>query len=110
MTPRRWIRFCNPDLSDVITKWIGTEDWVLNTDKLAELKKVMHQYLIFFILFVIQRNFRLLVRSLAFDGKGNMLEAGRPLTRLVDVSLHKVERVGVIHLIRLGRKKNCIHL
>lgn len=40
VTPRRWIRFCNPDLSDIITKWIGTEDWVLNTEKLAELREV----------------------------------------------------------------------
>ncbi|WOH15348.1 hypothetical protein DCAR_0934886 [Daucus carota subsp. sativus] len=39
VTPRRWIRFCNPELSKIITKWIGTEDWVLNTDKLAELRK-----------------------------------------------------------------------
>ncbi|XP_074336321.1 alpha-1,4 glucan phosphorylase L-2 isozyme, chloroplastic/amyloplastic-like [Apium graveolens] len=39
VTPRRWIRFCNPELSKIITKWIGTEDWVLNTDKLVELKK-----------------------------------------------------------------------
>ncbi|XP_057738059.1 alpha-1,4 glucan phosphorylase L isozyme, chloroplastic/amyloplastic [Arachis stenosperma] len=39
VTPRRWIRFCNPALSKIITKWIGTEDWVLNTEKLAELRK-----------------------------------------------------------------------
>ncbi|KAM2858792.1 hypothetical protein COP2_024288 [Malus domestica] len=39
VTPRRWIRFCNPDLSNIITKWIGTEDWVLDTEKLAELRK-----------------------------------------------------------------------
>ncbi|KAL0737772.1 hypothetical protein Bca4012_013982 [Brassica carinata] len=39
VTPRRWISFCNPYLSDIITNWIGTEDWVLNTEKLAELKK-----------------------------------------------------------------------
>lgn len=39
VTPRRWIRFCNPDLSSIITKWIGTEDWVLNTEKLADLRK-----------------------------------------------------------------------
>ncbi|CAL5370711.1 unnamed protein product [Camellia sinensis] len=39
VTPRRWIRFCNPDLSNIITKWIGTEDWVLHTEKLAELRK-----------------------------------------------------------------------
>ncbi|XP_047962965.1 alpha-1,4 glucan phosphorylase L isozyme, chloroplastic/amyloplastic-like [Salvia hispanica] len=39
VTPRRWIHFCNPDLSTVITKWIGTDDWVLKTAKLAELRK-----------------------------------------------------------------------
>ncbi|KAL8471690.1 hypothetical protein ACS0TY_029077 [Phlomoides rotata] len=39
VTPRRWIHFCNPDLSAVITKWIGTNDWVLKTEKLAELRK-----------------------------------------------------------------------
>ncbi|KAK9060108.1 hypothetical protein SSX86_020812 [Deinandra increscens subsp. villosa] len=39
VTPRRWISFCNPELSKIITKWTGTEDWVLNTEKLVELKK-----------------------------------------------------------------------
>ncbi|GFY98414.1 glycosyl transferase, family 35 [Actinidia rufa] len=39
VTPRRWIRFCNPNLSKIINKWIGTEDWVINTEKLAELRK-----------------------------------------------------------------------
>jgi starch phosphorylase len=39
VTPRRWIRFCNPKLSSIISKWIGSDDWVLNTVKLAELKK-----------------------------------------------------------------------
>lgn len=39
VTPRRWIRFCNPDLSRILTKWIGSEEWVLNTEKLAELQK-----------------------------------------------------------------------
>lgn len=39
VTPRRWIPFCNPELSKIITRWIGTEDWILHTDKLAELRK-----------------------------------------------------------------------
>ncbi|XP_030956626.1 alpha-1,4 glucan phosphorylase L-2 isozyme, chloroplastic/amyloplastic-like isoform X2 [Quercus lobata] len=39
VTPRRWIRFCNPDLSKIITKWIGTEDWVVDTEKLVTLRK-----------------------------------------------------------------------
>ncbi|KAE8719413.1 Alpha-1,4 glucan phosphorylase L isozyme [Hibiscus syriacus] len=33
VAPRRWIRFCNPDLSKIITKWTGSEDWVLRTDE-----------------------------------------------------------------------------
>ncbi|PPS12765.1 hypothetical protein GOBAR_AA07869 [Gossypium barbadense] len=39
VTPRRWIRFCNPELSNIITSWTGSEDWVLNTEKLSELRK-----------------------------------------------------------------------
>ncbi|PPD97064.1 hypothetical protein GOBAR_DD05924 [Gossypium barbadense] len=39
VTPRRWIRFCNPELSKIITSWTGSEDWVLNTEKLSELRK-----------------------------------------------------------------------
>ncbi|XP_028762078.1 alpha-1,4 glucan phosphorylase L-2 isozyme, chloroplastic/amyloplastic isoform X2 [Neltuma alba] len=39
VTPRRWIRFCNPNLSNIITKWIGTEEWVTDLDKLAILRK-----------------------------------------------------------------------
>lgn len=42
VTPRRWISFCNPDLSEIITKWLGTDDWILNTEKLGELRKVIH--------------------------------------------------------------------
>jgi hypothetical protein len=41
VTPRRWIRFCNPELSTIISKWIGSDDWILNTDELAGLKKVL---------------------------------------------------------------------
>ncbi|KAJ6926849.1 hypothetical protein NC651_011064 [Populus alba x Populus x berolinensis] len=39
VTPRRWIHFCNPGLSKIVTDWIGMDDWVLNTEKLAELRK-----------------------------------------------------------------------
>ncbi|CAM6060521.1 unnamed protein product [Sphagnum tenellum] len=39
VTPRRWLSFCNPELSKVITKWLGSEDWVLHTEQLAGLRK-----------------------------------------------------------------------
>nr|GMD18299.1 Alpha-glucan phosphorylase, H isozyme [Ipomoea batatas] len=39
VTPRRWIGFCNPELSEIITSWTGSEDWLINTEKLAELQK-----------------------------------------------------------------------
>lgn len=39
VTPRRWLRFCNPDLSKIITKWTGTEHWVTDTERLAILRE-----------------------------------------------------------------------
>jgi len=38
VTPRRWLSFCNPELSSVITKWLGSEEWVLDTKQLAGLR------------------------------------------------------------------------
>ncbi|CAM8984014.1 unnamed protein product [Rhodiola kirilowii] len=34
VTPRRWLQFCNPDLSQIITKWIGTDDWFADNEDL----------------------------------------------------------------------------
>ncbi|KAK4753495.1 hypothetical protein SAY87_001599 [Trapa incisa] len=39
ITPRRWLRFCSPELSSIITKWLNTDQWVTNLDLLAGLRK-----------------------------------------------------------------------
>ncbi len=39
ITQRRWLRLCNKELSALITRLLGSEDWVKDLDKLAELKK-----------------------------------------------------------------------
>ena len=39
VTPRRWLELCNPALSGVITKWLGTDGWISNLDLLEGLKK-----------------------------------------------------------------------
>ena len=39
VTPRRWLELCNPALSAVITKWLGSDAWVANADLLAGLRK-----------------------------------------------------------------------
>ncbi|KAA8543781.1 hypothetical protein F0562_022042 [Nyssa sinensis] len=39
ITPRRWLRFCNPELSNIITKWLKTDQWVTNLDLLADLRR-----------------------------------------------------------------------
>eukprot|EP00850_Spirogloea_muscicola_P001934 SM000007S20894 [mRNA] locus=s7:706800:711876:- [translate_table: standard] len=39
VTPRRWLRFCSPELSFIISKWLQTEDWVTNLDLLTGLRK-----------------------------------------------------------------------
>merc|ERR1712159_506387 len=38
VTPRRWLAFCNPELSKVITKWVGNTDaWITDTEVLRKL-------------------------------------------------------------------------
>lgn len=39
ITPRRWLRLCNPELSALITELLGNEDWVRDLSKLKELEK-----------------------------------------------------------------------
>ncbi|KAK4275207.1 hypothetical protein QN277_018332 [Acacia crassicarpa] len=39
ITPRRWLRFCSPELSKLITKWLKTDKWVTNLDLLAGLRQ-----------------------------------------------------------------------
>lgn len=39
ITPRRWIRFCSPELSDIITKWLKTDEWITNFDLLSGLRQ-----------------------------------------------------------------------
>ncbi|KAL6275714.1 hypothetical protein ACE6H2_019315 [Prunus campanulata] len=39
ITPRRWLRFCSPELSNIITKWLKTDQWVTNLDLLIGLRK-----------------------------------------------------------------------
>ena len=38
ITPRRWLRLCNTELSEFITDLLGSEDWVKNLDLLKGLK------------------------------------------------------------------------
>ena len=39
ITPRRWLRLCNPELSEFITELLGTEEWVKDLSILKGLDK-----------------------------------------------------------------------
>jgi starch phosphorylase len=39
VTPRRWLAFCNPGLSALITKKLGSDEWIKNTYELQGLRK-----------------------------------------------------------------------
>ncbi|CAL1402208.1 unnamed protein product [Linum trigynum] len=39
ITPRRWLRFCNPELSSLITKQLKSDKWVTDLDELSGLRK-----------------------------------------------------------------------
>jgi len=38
VTPRRWLRLCNPQLSALLTELTGSEDWVTDLTRLEDLK------------------------------------------------------------------------
>lgn len=38
ITPRRWLRLCNKELSSLITELLGSEDWVKNLEELKKLE------------------------------------------------------------------------
>ncbi|GLU10997.1 hypothetical protein SLE2022_277700 [Rubroshorea leprosula] len=75
VTPRRWIHFCNPHLSKIITNWTGTEDWVVNTEKLAELKKFADNEDLQTQWRVAKRNNKLKVASLIEEKTGYSVSA-----------------------------------
>ena len=39
VTPRRWLAWCNPELSKVITKWLGTDEWISDLTLLKGLEQ-----------------------------------------------------------------------
>ena len=39
ITPRRWLRLCNKELSELITELLGDESWVKDLNRLSDLKK-----------------------------------------------------------------------
>ncbi|XP_025814328.1 alpha-glucan phosphorylase, H isozyme, partial [Panicum hallii] len=39
ITPRRWLKFCNPELSEIITRWLKTDQWTSDLDLLTGLRK-----------------------------------------------------------------------
>lgn len=41
ITPRRWLKFANPQLSSFITELLGNEDWVTDLEQLKGLEKFM---------------------------------------------------------------------
>ncbi|MCL2077260.1 MAG: glycogen/starch/alpha-glucan phosphorylase [Oscillospiraceae bacterium] len=39
ITPRRWLKLCNPKLSGLITELLGDSEWAYDLDRLKELRK-----------------------------------------------------------------------
>jgi starch phosphorylase len=39
ITPRRWLKLCNPGLTGLINELLGDNDWIYDLDRLSELRK-----------------------------------------------------------------------
>ena len=56
VTPRRWLRQCNPALSELLTSRLGNEDWVVNLDLLHKFEENIDTELIERVIQVKQAN------------------------------------------------------
>ncbi len=49
VTPRRWLAFCNPELSALITETLGSDDWVKDFDLLQARSTMLYEQIILFV-------------------------------------------------------------
>jgi len=101
VTPRRWLRFCNPGLSDLITTAIG-DGWVTDLDQLRGLRKHADD-----------AAFRELFRQVKRDAKGKFAdwlkaETGRVVdpdsifdSQIKRIHEYKRQLLNVLHVVVL---------
>lgn len=59
VTPRRWLRACNKELSAFYDRLLGTDDWVLNMDLLKALNSRAEDPAVLYEFMKIKRNNKL---------------------------------------------------
>ncbi|MDD3930577.1 MAG: glycogen/starch/alpha-glucan phosphorylase [Clostridiaceae bacterium] len=56
VTPRRWIQVCNPELAELLTSRLGSNQWLTDLERLAELKPLAQDKSVLRQLLAIKRN------------------------------------------------------
>lgn len=98
ITPRRWLKLCNPGLSDIISDKIG-DDWVVHLDQLQQLKQ-----------FINDPNF---IRDIQRVKQENKMRLAKILKKELDVDVNPASLFD-IQVKRLHEYKrqllNCLHI
>ena len=98
ITPRRWLKLCNPGLSDIISDKIG-DDWVVHLDQLQQLKQ-----------FINDPNF---IRDIQRVKQENKMRLAKILKKELDVDVNPSSLFD-IQVKRLHEYKrqllNCLHI
>ncbi|OTF70554.1 hypothetical protein BLA29_007222, partial [Euroglyphus maynei] len=98
ITPRRWLKLCNPGLSDLISDKIG-EDWVVHLDQLQKLKQ-----------FINDSNF---IRDIQRVKQENKMRLAEILKKELNIEVNPASLFD-IHVKRIHEYKrqllNCLHI
>ena len=91
ITPRRWLRLCNKELSKLITELLGNEDWVRELSLLKNLEKINLEDEIFRSLAILS-SARVITNSELMQCLSNV-KLGIEMGYIEDVSLEKITKL-----------------
>ncbi|OOB77894.1 MAG: glycogen phosphorylase, partial [Epulopiscium sp. Nuni2H_MBin003] len=75
ITPRRWLKYANPELSKYITKLLGTEEWVTDLSMLKQLEEYIDDPVVLNKLMQIKKHNKEVLAKYVFDHEGILVDA-----------------------------------
>jgi starch phosphorylase len=104
ITPRRWLKMCNPGLSALVTKWAG-EGWVRDLDRLREFERAAEDARACAEFLAVRRRAKEKLAKYVFDSIGEVVDS----SSLFDVQvkrLHEYKRqlLNVLHIVLLYQR------
>ena len=115
ITQRRWLALCNPELSALITELLGTDSWITDLDRLAELKKYADDEKVLGIFIDIKAANKRRLADYIFENEGIKLDPDMifdiQIKRLHEYKRQLMNALSILYLyfeIKEGRVKDIV--